>query len=253
MDTEQLWVYGLDSRPKLEVEANQQINARKPTTSNSSLKTLVTKSCHRASTLTDVLVVIVTFVVLAAHFLPMLARQRRTGCRINCISNLKQVGLGFRMWSNDHEDKFPWQIPTNQGGSLEYALSQEVFQHFLVASNELSTPKILVCPADKARIRWSAFDPQFGNRNLSYFIGLDADETQPQTLLAGDRTITTNGRMMSGLLTLTTNSLVRWAKGLHPEGGNIALGDGSVQQATDAVLKRLVNAATNLPMRLAIP
>lgn len=217
------------------------------------MKTIFTMHCHRASTLTDVLVVIVTMVVLAAHFLPMLARQRRTGCRINCISNLKQVGLGFRMWSSDHEDKFPWQIPTNQGGSLEYALSREVFRHFLAASNEMSSPRILACPQDKGRIRHSAFDQNLCNSNLSYFVGLDADETQPQSFLSGDRIIATNGRVMSGLLILRTNSAVSWAKGIHECGGNIGLGDGSVQQVSLALLKSFVQTNASLPARLAIP
>lgn len=136
---------------------------------------------------------------------------------------------------------------------MEYTNASEIFRHFQVASNELSSPKILVCPEDKGRVRALSFDQNFSNRNLSYFVGLGADETSPQTVLSGDRTITTNGRIMSGILTLTINSPVSWAKGLHQGCGNILSGDGSVFQASDAMLKNIVVEGTNLPTRLAIP
>ena len=189
------------------------------------------------------LIVVLTIVLLAAFLLPKLGGSRRSK-RVMCLGNLKQVGLGFQMWTVDHGDKFPWLVSTNEGGSMEYANSTDVFRHFLVTSNELSSPKILVCSADQSRIRWSAFDQRFGNRNLSYFIGLDANEMLPQAVLSGDRSISTNGQIMSGLLTLANSSPVRWAKGLHAEGGNVALGDGSVQQMSDVTLRRWVDTST---------
>jgi len=52
------------------------------------------------------------------------------------MSNLSQVGLGFRMWSEDNDDKFPWQVPVMNGGTEELIPNGQAFNHFLV----LSTP-----------------------------------------------------------------------------------------------------------------
>jgi prepilin-type processing-associated H-X9-DG protein len=85
------------------------------------------------------------------------------------------------------------------------------------------------------------------------FIDLDADEGKPSTLLSGDRNISTNGRLMSGILVLSTNTSVSWTTDIHNRTGNIGLADGSAQQMTDASLLRSIHESTNLPARLALP
>jgi hypothetical protein len=71
------------------------------------------KSKHsRAFTKIDLLIVMATVAMLAiwAVYGPTF-RAKPGSKRINCTSNLKQIGLGFRMWSNDHGEQFPWQVP----------------------------------------------------------------------------------------------------------------------------------------------
>src|SRR5258705_6914438 len=131
----------------------------------------------------------VLFVGLAVLW-PMLTP--RTGCRsprINCVSNLKQVGLAMRMWANDNDDKFPWQVSCETNGTLEVAESPEVFRHFLAVSNELSSPKVLACSSDMKVSRESDWT-KLNNGHLSYFVGLDANDGFQQTILSGDRNIT---------------------------------------------------------------
>src|SRR5688572_23933317 len=96
----------------------------------------------------DLLIVVMTVVMFAGFFLPALSRPKVRICRITCLSHLKQIGLAFRMWSNDHGESFPWIVSTNESGTLEFSGSGDPLLHFVAISNELNTPKVLVCPSD---------------------------------------------------------------------------------------------------------
>ena len=107
---------------------------------------------QRGLTLIEVLVVLVLVVVLIGLLLPA-KRGGGPSLRMRCFTDLKQCGLSLVMWADDHGGKFPFQVSTNQGGSLEYVGSKEVYRHFLVVSNELSNPKVLRCPCDPRLIQ----------------------------------------------------------------------------------------------------
>ena len=94
-------------------------------------------------------------------------------------------------------------------------------------SNELSTPKILACPAD-TRAAANNF-VRLKNQNVSYFVGLDANESSPQMFLAGDRNITADNEPEKGILKLVPSQRVSWTQAMHVNPGNIGLSDGSVQ------------------------
>src|SRR3954451_697127 len=146
------------------------------------MKTSRITSGQRAFTVVELLVVVAIIAVLAALLLPALNSARANADRIQCNNNLKQIGMAFRVWEGDG-DQFPMQCYTNGDGSLKFADATNLFRYFQVMSNELSTAWVLVCPSDKERVPKHGFGTDFDNRNVSYFIGVDAHETKPGRLL----------------------------------------------------------------------
>ena len=202
-------------------------------------------------TLIELLVLIAIIAVILA-LIPHPSRSAKARAqRISCLSNLKHVGLANLLWVNDHGGQFTFSS-TNTNNSLAWANSPQVFRHCQAISNELDTPKVLTCPADKDRAKATNFT-QLSNANLSYFVGLDARPDNPQSMLSGDRNVA-GGTLSNGFLrVLKPGAAVEWTKEIHKDAGNAGLGDGSVRQMTSATLQQHVAGMTNAVIRLAVP
>ena len=186
----------------------------------------------KAFTLIELLVVIAIIAILAALLLPALAAAKRKAQRISCVNDLKQVGIAFRLWEGDNQDRYPMAVNTIKNGALERVYSAlntsaspyNLLTVFTCMSNEVNTPKILFCPADNgiwistprgSATNWITFDPTIGGVGilptylyLSYFVCGDAFESYPQMILDGDRNIGTATALSTAAD--NTNSTVKY-------------------------------------------
>ena len=263
----------------------------------------------KAFTLIELLVVIAIIAILAAMLLPALAAAKKKAQKINCVNNLKQVGLAFRIWSGDNQDKYPMSVTYTAGGAAEYVASGTTSHAanlnpgmvFMVMSNELSTPKVCYCPSDNFHNNGAANSfsytnfvhstPPNGNTlggpsttpggAASYFINGDATESDPQIILSGDENIgagtanngaaayaytipnagasaptksyscglgaaAVNNVLWSTATSGTLAGALSWTTtDFHAKSGNLALSDGSVQQASISGLHTALQNSTN--------
>lgn len=210
-----------------------------------------TKTRTPSFTLIELLVILAIIAVLGCLLFPGLRRARQRAFRISCTSNLKQIGLAFKTWSLDNQGRFPWQVLTNQAHEIKPEAATNVYLQFLMMSNELSTPYILRCPADAQRAVTRDFG-KLSNTNVSYFVGLDAEDSTPQMFLAGDRNLTNGLAVTNRVLFLATNLQAGWTHEMHSFSGNIGLADGSVQQLSTVQLREAVTN-TGAGNRLLMP
>ena len=177
-----------------------------------------TQSKIAAFTLTEAVIVVVIIGLLCCALLPALLSAREKSARISCVGRNKQIGTAYRVFASDNEGRYPLQATNNgyifqPGGSGAFpgavvSTSAQPWQVFQCMWNELQSPKVLLCPMDRARStasRVADFGGLFGappamttaslghpsNQNMavSYAPQALADESRPLAVLNADRNI----------------------------------------------------------------
>jgi len=195
------------------------------------MKTLPGKGKISGLTLIEVLAVIAIIAILAAILLP--AGVHGGKARIPwCMSNLRQVDIGFLIYESDNHGKFPMQFSEMNGGTLESIQGGHVFPHLQKLAGYYNTQnmRILICPSDVERHAATNFET-LTDSNISYFLNADVSTNSPtHSILAGDRNLeAVNQPLSPGLFVLTTNIYMRWADNLHIRRGCMTFADGHAE------------------------
>lgn len=219
-----------------------------------------------AFTLIELIAVVVVVFVLMALLLPA-GSDNKNPRRLQCLNNLRQIGIADYMWAEDRRGLFPVAESLTNGGWSELLTNANqgslCWTNYAIMADYFGpSPGLLICPSDerkpaeqfigKQRTGTGGADTKFNdNRTLSYFVGVSGNKAQARSLLAGDRNLGGGTEPVQNYgfspesgqgndVAIQTNSItgpVCWSLRMHSQGnpggrGSILLGDCHVEFVT---------------------
>jgi hypothetical protein len=211
------------------------------------------KHSTRAFTRIELAASVAALALLGALAAPILATTRSDAERAGCMNNLRQIGRGVRLWASDHQERVSWRTLTSDGGTLPdtgIKVAAAWFEFSYALSNFVTSPRVLVCPADSQAIvapSWgSIISTNYRSSVLSYSLGLEVLPESPRSLMAFDYNIrpssygaaTCSARVNNAGSLLGPDTSVGWTNGIHVNSGDVLLNDGSVVVTDSTSLRK---------------
>jgi prepilin-type N-terminal cleavage/methylation domain-containing protein len=214
-----------------------------------------------AFTLVELIVVVAILLIILATAMPTHKGAKVKARETQCLSNVRQVSLGYILWASANTNLFPWEVSTNAGGSLELGENATAPEQFTPLAAYVRNPAVFVCPTDHARRPVNSY-AGFSNTNLSYFISLDASlgltPNPALALLAGDRHLSYGKQpASSGLFVITNFAALGWQAGFHgpatAPAGVLGFTDGHGEIVRSAALSGIFLRQGRATNRLVLP
>lgn len=209
---------------------------------------------HRQGIAFVEIVCAIAMTMLLAVVMVAQIQDRADRSRSQCLVHLRETGLAFRAFANDNQDRFPAQTAAVQGGALEAAAAGNLPRVYQALGDNSFELRHLVCPDDD-RVPPSSL-AGLQSSNVSYFVGLDAIDDRPDSVLLGDRHVVRgrSNQMARGLTALNDErGVLVWAPLMHRGNGNVAFADGSAATVGGDQLHARLRAGGCPASRLLFP
>ena len=181
-----------------------------------------------------------------------------------CQANLSAIGRAYEIWGIDHDSWPPFMVPQAEGGLRQHQLAANAYIQFSILSNGLSSPKVLVCPADTNTVRRAKdfsinpdgglMNPGYANNAVSYMVSFHAQRYMPRSIISGDRNIEPRNTATCSYAAFPCQAVnqgpsgaSKWGDNIHGGKGNLVFTDGSAEETSTAQLRAAVATTDDVP------